>query len=65
MHVVLQESSVLNSSSRDWRIGERDTRETPWKLTASSPTRYSGTLDQPHSGRFLGSRSRLVRTVNV
>ncbi|NWT24032.1 MARH7 ligase, partial [Cardinalis cardinalis] len=54
-----QESSVLNSSSRDWRIGERDTRETPWKLTASSPTRYSGTLDHPHSGRFLGSRSRL------
>ncbi|NXP34499.1 MARH7 ligase, partial [Leiothrix lutea] len=54
-----QESSVLNSSSRDWRIGERDTRETPWKLTASSPTRYSGTLDHPRSGRFLGSRSRL------
>ncbi|NXJ25575.1 MARH7 ligase, partial [Dicrurus megarhynchus] len=54
-----QESSVLNSSSRDWRIGERDTHETPWKLTASSPTRYSGTLDHPHSGRFLGSRSRL------
>ncbi|NXA70838.1 MARH7 ligase, partial [Mohoua ochrocephala] len=54
-----QESSVLNSSSRDWRIGERDTRETPWKLTASSPTRYSGTLDHPHSGRLLGSRSRL------
>ncbi|NXB13733.1 MARH7 ligase, partial [Rhagologus leucostigma] len=54
-----QESSVLNSSSRDWRIGERDTRETPWKLTASSPTRCSGTLDHPHSGRFLGSRSRL------
>ncbi|NWV49951.1 MARH7 ligase, partial [Daphoenositta chrysoptera] len=54
-----QESSVLNSSSRDWRIGERDTCETPWKLTPSSPTRYSGTLDHPHSGRFLGSRSRL------
>ncbi|NXC87988.1 MARH7 ligase, partial [Cercotrichas coryphoeus] len=54
-----QESSVLNSSSRDWRIGERDTRETPWKLTASSPTHYSGTLDHPHSGRFLGTRSRL------
>ncbi|NWX54184.1 MARH7 ligase, partial [Promerops cafer] len=54
-----QESSVLNSSGRDWRIGERDTHETPWKLTASSPTRYSGTLDHPHSGRFLGSRSRL------
>ncbi|XP_057883761.1 E3 ubiquitin-protein ligase MARCHF7 isoform X2 [Melospiza georgiana] len=54
-----QESGVLNSSSRDWRIGERDTRETPWKLTASSPTRYSGTLDHPHSGRFLGSRGRL------
>ncbi|NXO84219.1 MARH7 ligase, partial [Sitta europaea] len=54
-----QESSVLNSSSRDWRIGEGDTCETPWKLTASSPTRYSGTLDHPHSGRFLGSRNRL------
>ncbi|XP_066179348.1 E3 ubiquitin-protein ligase MARCHF7 isoform X5 [Sylvia atricapilla] len=54
-----QESSVLNSSSRDWRIGERDTHGTPWKLTASSPTRYSGTLDHPHSGRCLGSRSRL------
>ncbi|XP_075566281.1 E3 ubiquitin-protein ligase MARCHF7 isoform X1 [Pelecanus crispus] len=54
-----QESSVLNGSSRDWGIGERDTHETPWKLTASSPTRYSGTLDHPHSGRFLGSRSRL------
>ncbi|NXM80207.1 MARH7 ligase, partial [Oenanthe oenanthe] len=54
-----QESSVLNSSSRDWRIGERDTCETPWKLAASSPTHYSGTLDHPHSGRFLGSRSRL------
>ncbi|NWR58684.1 MARH7 ligase, partial [Bucorvus abyssinicus] len=54
-----QESSVLNSSSRDWGIGERDTHETPWKLTTSSPTRYSGTLDHPHAGRFLGSRSRL------
>ncbi|NXE84482.1 MARH7 ligase, partial [Cochlearius cochlearius] len=54
-----QESSVLNGSSRDWGIGERDTHETPWKLTTSSPTRYSGTLDHPHSGRFLGSRSRL------
>ncbi|KAM6397923.1 E3 ubiquitin-protein ligase MARCHF7 isoform 3-T3 [Pluvialis apricaria] len=54
-----QESSVLNSSNRDWAIGERDTHETPWKLTASSPTRYSGTLDHPHPGRFLGSRSRL------
>ncbi|XP_052647323.1 E3 ubiquitin-protein ligase MARCHF7 isoform X3 [Harpia harpyja] len=54
-----QESGVLNSSSRDWGIGERDTHETPWKLTTSSPTRYSGTLDHPHSGRFLGSRSRL------
>ncbi|NWS30418.1 MARH7 ligase, partial [Polioptila caerulea] len=54
-----QESSLLNSSSRDWRIGERDTPETPWKLAASSPTHYSGTLDHPHSGRFLGSRSRL------
>ncbi|XP_026708031.1 E3 ubiquitin-protein ligase MARCH7 isoform X5 [Athene cunicularia] len=54
-----QESSVLTSSSRDWGIGERDTHETPWKLTTSSPTRYSGTLDHPHSGRFLGSRSRL------
>ncbi|NXL40314.1 MARH7 ligase, partial [Glaucidium brasilianum] len=54
-----QESSVLNSSSRDWGIGERDPHETPWKLTTSSPTRYSGTLDHPHSGRFLGSRSRL------
>ncbi|XP_075368610.1 E3 ubiquitin-protein ligase MARCHF7 isoform X5 [Mycteria americana] len=54
-----QESSVLNSSSRDWGTGERDTHETPWKLTTSSPARYSGTLDHPHSGRFLGSRSRL------
>ncbi|NWU83619.1 MARH7 ligase, partial [Onychorhynchus coronatus] len=54
-----QEPSVLNSSSRDWGIGERDTRETPWKLSVSSPTRYSGTLDHPRSGRFLGSRSRL------
>ncbi|NXC75424.1 MARH7 ligase, partial [Anhinga anhinga] len=54
-----QESSVLNSSSRDWGIGERDTHETPWKLTTSPPTRYSGTLDHPHSGRFWGSRSRL------
>ncbi|KAM6129934.1 E3 ubiquitin-protein ligase MARCHF7 isoform 4-T4 [Pterocles gutturalis] len=54
-----QESSILNSSSRDWGIGERDTHETPWKLTTSSPTRYSGTLDHPRSGRFLGSRSRL------
>ncbi|NXA13227.1 MARH7 ligase, partial [Sapayoa aenigma] len=54
-----QEPSVLNSSSRGWGIGERDTRETPWKLSASSPTSYSGTLDHPHSGRFLGSRSRL------
>ncbi|NXS10979.1 MARH7 ligase, partial [Neodrepanis coruscans] len=54
-----QEPSVLNSSSRDWGIGERDTRETPWKLSASSPTHYSGTLNHPHSGRFLGNRSRL------
>ncbi|XP_074948726.1 E3 ubiquitin-protein ligase MARCHF7 isoform X7 [Phalacrocorax aristotelis] len=54
-----QESSALNSSSRDWGIGERDTHETPWKLATSPPTRYSGTLDHPHSGRFWGSRSRL------
>ncbi|NXU53946.1 MARH7 ligase, partial [Turnix velox] len=54
-----QESSVLNSSSRGWSIGDRDTHETPWKLTTSSPTRYSGTLDHPYPGRFLGSRSRL------
>ncbi|NXK05718.1 MARH7 ligase, partial [Herpetotheres cachinnans] len=54
-----QESSVLNSSSRDWGIGETDTHETPWKLTTPSPTRYSGTLDHPRSGRFWGSRSRL------
>ncbi|NXM31051.1 MARH7 ligase, partial [Oxyruncus cristatus] len=54
-----QEPSALNSSSRDWGTGERDTRETPWKLSVSSATRYSGTLDHPRSGRFLGSRSRL------
>ncbi|NXL87793.1 MARH7 ligase, partial [Alectura lathami] len=54
-----QESSVWNSSGRDWRIGEGETHETPWKLTTSSPTRCSGTLDHPRSGRFLGSRNRL------
>ncbi|NXI40568.1 MARH7 ligase, partial [Galbula dea] len=54
-----QESSVLSNSSGARGIGERDARETPWKLTTSSPTRYSGTLDHPHPGRFLGSRSRL------
>ncbi|XP_068805645.1 E3 ubiquitin-protein ligase MARCHF7 isoform X4 [Struthio camelus] len=54
-----QESSVLNSSSRDWGIGEREAHETPWKLATSSPNRYSGTLDHPRSGRFLGSRNRL------
>ncbi|XP_062435030.1 E3 ubiquitin-protein ligase MARCHF7 isoform X2 [Rhea pennata] len=54
-----QESSVLNSSSRDWETGEREAHETPWKLTTSSPTHYSGTLDHPRSGRFLGSRNRL------
>ncbi|XP_074948725.1 E3 ubiquitin-protein ligase MARCHF7 isoform X6 [Phalacrocorax aristotelis] len=58
LHFV-KESSALNSSSRDWGIGERDTHETPWKLATSPPTRYSGTLDHPHSGRFWGSRSRL------
>ncbi|XP_025893937.1 E3 ubiquitin-protein ligase MARCH7 isoform X2 [Nothoprocta perdicaria] len=54
-----QESSVLNGSGRDWGIGEREAHETPWKLTTSSPTRYSGTFDHPRSGRFLGSRNRL------
>ncbi|XP_067405490.1 E3 ubiquitin-protein ligase MARCHF7 isoform X5 [Emydura macquarii macquarii] len=55
-----QESNLLRSASRDWGIGERgEAHETPWKLTTSSPTRYSGTLDRPWSGRFLGSRSRL------
>ncbi|XP_053116674.1 E3 ubiquitin-protein ligase MARCHF7 isoform X2 [Hemicordylus capensis] len=54
-----QESSWLHSSSRDWSVGERETFESPWKLPASSPTRYSGTLDRPWSGRFLGSRNRL------
>ncbi|NWI10869.1 MARH7 ligase, partial [Crypturellus soui] len=54
-----QESTVLNSSSRDWGIGEREAHETPWKVTTSSPTRYSGTFDHPRSGRFLGSRNRL------
>ncbi|XP_073161695.1 E3 ubiquitin-protein ligase MARCHF7 isoform X5 [Lepidochelys kempii] len=55
-----QESNLLHSSSRDWGIRERgEAHETPWKLSSSSPTRYSGTLDRPWSGRFLGSRSRL------
>ncbi|KAF7235252.1 E3 ubiquitin-protein ligase MARCH7 [Varanus komodoensis] len=54
-----QESSRLHSSSRDWAIGESEVYESPWKLPASSPTRYSGTLDRPWSGRFLGSRNRL------
>ncbi|OXB82332.1 UNVERIFIED_CONTAM: hypothetical protein H355_004649 [Colinus virginianus] len=54
-----QESDVLSSSDRDWGIGERETRETPWKLTTPSPTHYSGTLDHPRPGRFLGSRNRL------
>ncbi|KAJ6660849.1 hypothetical protein lerEdw1_017475 [Lerista edwardsae] len=53
------ESSWLRSSSTDWAIGERETFESPWKLPASSPTHYSGTLDRPWSGRFLGSRNRL------
>ncbi|XP_065606927.1 E3 ubiquitin-protein ligase MARCHF7 isoform X4 [Cyrtonyx montezumae] len=54
-----QESDVLSSSDRDWGIGDRETRGTPWKLTTPSPTHYSGTLDHPRSGRFLGSRNRL------
>ncbi|XP_072198099.1 E3 ubiquitin-protein ligase MARCHF7 isoform X11 [Excalfactoria chinensis] len=54
-----QESDVLSSSDGDWGIGERETRENPWKLTTSSPTHYSGTFDHPRSGRFLGSRNRL------
>nr|XP_056717452.1 E3 ubiquitin-protein ligase MARCHF7 isoform X1 [Euleptes europaea] len=54
-----QESSRLHSSSRDWAVGEREAYESPWKLPTSSPTRYSGTLDRPWSGRFLGSRNRL------
>ncbi|XP_061464660.1 E3 ubiquitin-protein ligase MARCHF7 isoform X3 [Rhineura floridana] len=54
-----QESGRLHSSSRDWAIGEREAYESPWKLPASSPTHYSGTLDRPWSGRFLGSRNRL------
>ncbi|XP_035187477.1 E3 ubiquitin-protein ligase MARCHF7 isoform X4 [Oxyura jamaicensis] len=54
-----QESAVLNTSGRDWGIGERETHETAWKLTASSPTHYSGTLDHPRSERFWGSRNRL------
>lgn len=64
-HVILQESAVLNTSGRDWGIGERETHETAWKLTASSPTHYSGTLDHPRSGRFWGSRNRLVIIFNV
>ncbi|XP_060113170.1 E3 ubiquitin-protein ligase MARCHF7 isoform X4 [Heteronotia binoei] len=54
-----QESSRLHSFSRDWATGEREAYESPWKLPTSSPTRYSGTLDRPWSGRFLGSRNRL------
>ncbi|XP_074858196.1 E3 ubiquitin-protein ligase MARCHF7 [Carettochelys insculpta] len=55
-----QESSLLHSPNRDWGIGERrEAHEAPWKLTSSSPTRCSGPLDHPWSGRFLGSRSRL------
>ncbi|XP_046777776.1 E3 ubiquitin-protein ligase MARCHF7 isoform X12 [Gallus gallus] len=54
-----QESDVLSSSDRDWGIGERETHENPWKLTTSSSTHYSGTLDHPRSGRFLGTRNRL------
>ncbi|KAL7991696.1 hypothetical protein Chor_015952 [Crotalus horridus] len=55
-----QESGRLHSSSRDWSIEEREAYESSWKLPASSPTHYSGTLDRPWSGRFLGSRNRLV-----
>ncbi|XP_026530215.1 E3 ubiquitin-protein ligase MARCH7 isoform X3 [Notechis scutatus] len=55
-----QESSRLHSSSRDWSVEEQEAYESSWKLPASSPTHYSGTLDRPWSGRFLGSRNRLV-----
>ncbi|XP_007423115.1 E3 ubiquitin-protein ligase MARCH7 isoform X1 [Python bivittatus] len=55
-----QESSRLHSSNRDWAIEERETYENSWKLPASSPTHYSGTLDCPWSGRLLGSRNRLL-----
>ncbi|XP_039184308.1 E3 ubiquitin-protein ligase MARCHF7 isoform X8 [Crotalus tigris] len=55
-----QESGRLHSSSRDWSVEEREAYESSWKLPASSPTHYSGTLDRPWSGRFLGSRNRLV-----
>uniref|UniRef100_A0A670YVU0 RING-type E3 ubiquitin transferase n=1 Tax=Pseudonaja textilis TaxID=8673 RepID=A0A670YVU0_PSETE len=55
-----QESSRLHSSSRDWSVEEREAYDSSWKLPASSPTHYSGTLDRPWSGRFLGSRNRLV-----
>uniref|UniRef100_A0A803SPI1 RING-type E3 ubiquitin transferase n=1 Tax=Anolis carolinensis TaxID=28377 RepID=A0A803SPI1_ANOCA len=54
-----QESSRLHSSSRDWTIGEREAYESPWKLPTSSSAHYSGTIDRPWSGRFLGSRNRL------
>ncbi|XP_015670215.1 E3 ubiquitin-protein ligase MARCH7 isoform X3 [Protobothrops mucrosquamatus] len=55
-----QESGRLHSSSRDWSVEEREAYESSWKLPASSPTHYSGTLDRPWSGRILGSRNRLV-----
>ncbi|XP_058047920.1 E3 ubiquitin-protein ligase MARCHF7 isoform X5 [Ahaetulla prasina] len=55
-----QESGRLHSSSRDWSVEEREAYESSWKLPASSPTHYSGTVDRPWSGRFLGSRNRLV-----
>ncbi|XP_028927644.1 E3 ubiquitin-protein ligase MARCHF7 isoform X2 [Ornithorhynchus anatinus] len=54
-----QESNYLQTSGRDWGLGEREGRETPWKLNSSSPTRYSGTFEPPWSGSFLGNRSRL------
>uniref|UniRef100_A0A6I8NY54 E3 ubiquitin-protein ligase MARCHF7 n=1 Tax=Ornithorhynchus anatinus TaxID=9258 RepID=A0A6I8NY54_ORNAN len=53
------ESNYLQTSGRDWGLGEREGRETPWKLNSSSPTRYSGTFEPPWSGSFLGNRSRL------
>ncbi|XP_032066814.1 E3 ubiquitin-protein ligase MARCH7 isoform X6 [Thamnophis elegans] len=55
-----QESGRLHSSNRNWSVEEREAYESSWKLPASSPTHYSGTLDRPWSGRFLGSRNRLV-----
>lgn len=59
MTLIIQDSSPLRTSSRDWTFRERDSLEHSWKTPSPTYQRCSGTYDLPISGSYLANRSRI------